>query len=299
MDRKTYKKFKALGIGEVLWDLLPEGKELGGAPANFAFHASQLHVDSSVISAVGKDRLGEEIIGILTKKNLADLVQKNEKPTGIVTVSLDEKGIPAYRIQEDVAWDYVEITGEALAYVKNVDAFCFGSLAQRSKKTQDTIHALLRSTRPDALKVFDINIRQHFYRRDMIESSLQLANILKINDDELRLVSDMFNLVGDESEIINQILGLYHLDYLAYTKGSSGSWLLSRQNTSYIETPKVKVADTVGAGDSFTAAMIAGLLHKLPFEDVHQLAVDVSAFVCTKEGATPHLPRGLVSRLYT
>jgi fructokinase len=294
---KTQKKLSAIGIGEILWDLFPEGKELGGAPTNFAFHINQMNIHSTIISAVGKDPLGEEIKEMIRNMNLDGLIQTNEKPTGMVSVTLDEKGIPQYIIHEDVAWDYVEITDKARNHASEVDAICFGSLAQRSNVTRNTIQTILRLVPKQSLKVFDINIRQHYYNRNLIASSLELANILKINDEELLLLSEMLNIDGEESEIINILLDIYKLDYLALTKGSVGSWLISPDNASFIETPDVNVKDTVGAGDSFTAAMVAGLLHGLSFVDVHQLAVDVSAFVCTQEGATPPLPENLVSRL--
>ncbi len=294
---KPQKDFFAIGIGEILWDLLPEGKMLGGAPTNFAFHIHQMHVNSAIISAVGKDPLGDEILRTIKGKNLVSLIQTNEKPTGTVSVTLDEAGIPTYIIHENVAWDFVETTGEGLEYAKKADAICFGSLAQRSPLTKNTIQNILKTASPDTIKIFDINIRQDFYHPELIESSLHLSNILKINDEELILLSEMLGLQGEEYELTEQIMDIYQLNYLALTKGSRGSWMFGQQESSFIQTPKVKVADTVGAGDSFTAAMVGGLLHGLPFEEVHQLAVDVSAFVCTKEGATPALSKELKSRL--
>jgi fructokinase len=266
-------------------------------PTNFAFHASQMNIHSVIISAVGRDPLGDEIKEILKASSLDELVQTNDKPTGTVSVTLDERGIPSYIIHEDVAWDYVETTAEAIDLAKKTDAICFGSLAQRSSKTRTTIQKILKTASSDALRVFDINIRQQFYSRDLIISSLNLANILKINEEELILLSEILDLEGDEYELTEQIMANYQLKYLALTKGSQGSWLFSRQNSSYIQTPEVNVADTVGAGDSFTAAMIAGFLHGLVMEEVHQLAVDVSAYVCKKEGATPALPKYLLSKL--
>ncbi len=296
---KSQNHFFAIGIGEILWDLLPESKMLGGAPTNFAFHIHQMNVAAAIISAVGKDQLGNEILNIIQKENLINLIQSNDYSTGTVSVLLDDSGIPNYTIHENVSWDFVELTREALEFAQKANAICFGSLAQRSSKTKNTIQKILQAASIETLKVFDINIRQHFYNRETIDSSLRLANILKINEEELRLLSEILDLQGKEYELTDQIMDIYQLDYLALTKGSHGSWLFSQHDSSYIQTPEVKVADTVGAGDSFTAAMIAGLLFDLPFEDVHQLAVDVSAFVCTKEGATPVLPPDLVSRLNT
>lgn len=294
---KSHNNFFAIGIGEILWDILPEGKMLGGAPTNFAFHIHQMNVKAAIISAVGMDPLGNEILKIIEEKHLVNLIQTNDNPTGTVSVSLDGAGIPNYIIHEKVAWDFVETTGEAIKSTEKANAICFGSLAQRSPLTKNTIQKILETASKETLKVFDINIRQHFYNPETIQSSLRLANILKINEEELILLSEILDLQGAEYELTDQIMDIYQLDYLALTKGSQGSWMFSQHDSSYIQTPKVKVADTVGAGDSFTAAMVAGFLHDLPFEDVHQLAVDVSAYVCTREGATPDLPKDLVSPL--
>jgi fructokinase len=290
--------FSVIGIGEILWDLLPEGKKLGGAPANFAVHARQMGLNAGIISAVGNDNLGTEILRIIREKKLVDMIQTNNKSTGTVSVSLSEDGIPDYVIHEEVAWDFIEPDTQALDFVKKAHAICFGSLAQRSEKSRNSIRKILTSVPTGAIKVFDINIRQNFYDPDLIQQSLGLANILKINDEELALLKELLEMTGNEFDIISQLLDSYQLDSLALTKGSRGSWLFSQQNSSYIETPKVKVADTVGAGDSFTAAMVAGILADLPFEEVHQFAVDVSAYVCTREGASPALPADLLSRLY-
>jgi len=293
----TKKEFIAIGIGEILWDVLPDSKKLGGAPTNFAFHAKQLGVQSAIISAVGNDPLGDEIHDIVNRTNLVNLIQSNEKPTGTVSVTLSDNGIPTYIIHENVAWDFVNTTREAKTFAENADAICFGSLAQRSEMTKKTIQNILRTSSAKAIKVFDINIRQNFYDKEIIENSLQLANVLKINEEEIVLFTEMFGISGDEFEIVNQILGAFNLDYLALTKGSQGSWLISSNDQSFISTPETRVVDTVGAGDSFTAAMVAGLLHGLPLKEAHQLAVDVSAFVCTQEGATPALPDHLKSRI--
>jgi len=293
-----HKNFFAIGIGEILWDLLPEGKMLGGAPTNFAFHINPMRVAAAIISAVGKDPLGTEILNIIEDKNLVNLIQSNAHPTGTVSVTLDEAGVPNYIIHENVAWDFVETTRAAINAAGKAHAICFGTLAQRSTSTQKTIRKLIKGANSEALIVFDINIRQDFYDRSAIESSLEMANILKINEEELLLLSELLDFKGMEFELTDQIMDRYHLDFLALTKGSQGSWLFSQHDSSYIQTPKVKVADTVGAGDSFTAAMVAGFLYGLPFEEVHQLAVDVSAYVCTQEGATPVLPADLISRLH-
>jgi fructokinase len=295
---KSPHKFSVIGIGEILWDLLPEGKQLGGAPANFAFHARQMGLNAGIISAVGNDILGREILRIIHEKDLMDLIQTNGNPTGTVSVTLDASGIPDYVIHEEVAWDFIKTAPEALDFAAKADAICFGSLAQRSETSRRSIREILAAAPAGVIRVLDINFRQHFYDLELIQESLNFASILKINDEELALFSEMMNMEGNEFDVISQILDAWPLEYLALTKGDRGSWLFSQQNSSYIETPKVKVVDTVGAGDSFTAAMTAGFLTGLPFEEVHQLAVDISAFVCTREGATPALPSDLLSSLY-
>jgi fructokinase len=288
---------RALGIGEILWDILPEGKKLGGAPTNFAFHSNQFDLESAIVSSVGRDELGHEIMDDINSTDIVNCISYNDKPTGTVSVKLDKEGIPTYIIHEDVAWDAIEISTEAMEFARTVDTVCFGSLAQRNETSRKAIYSLLDQIPTSTLKIFDINIRQHFYSREVIESSLEYASVLKINEEEIVLFVEMFGMSGDEFSIIDQIISRFGLDYLALTKGSNGSWLASRNRHSFLETPRVKVVDTVGAGDSFTAAMAAGILHENDLSDIHRLAVDISAFVCTQEGATPTLPDELKNRV--
>jgi fructokinase len=281
---------KVLGMGEILWDLLPNGRQLGGAPANFAFHAKQLDLDAGVVSAVGQDGNGKDILEMIMRFGLRSFIGVNENPTGTVSVTLNEHGVPVYIIHENVAWDFVDPMPDATEWARETAAICFGSLAQRSAQTRKTIHELLEIAPPGCLKIFDINLRQKFHTREIIESSLQEANILKINDEEIMILGEMFNL-GDQEEIIaERAIRQFRLDYLALTKGGTGSWMFSGFDSSWLPTPKVTVADTVGAGDSFTAAMAAGILSGKKLQDIHKLAVEVSAFVCTQRGATPELP---------
>jgi fructokinase len=289
------KPLKVIGIGEILWDLLPEGKQLGGAPTNFAFHAQQLGLQSSIISSVGDDTLGKEILETIEKTEIISFIDKIERPTGTVSVQLDKNGIPKYIIHEDVAWDFISPSESALEFAQQSHAVCFGTLAQRSETSYYSIQEILKIVPANALKVFDINMRQQFYNEEIISKSLEKANILKINEDEILVFADMFNISGDEFEIIHQIIRQYNLRLLALTKGDKGSWLVSRQEDSYLDTPDVPVADTVGAGDSFTAALVAGLLKGKPLKEIHQTAVDISAYVCTQKGATPVLPEHLIN----
>ena len=283
------KKFVVIGIGEILWDLLPDGKVLGGAPANFAWHAQQLGSRSSVISAVGHDDLGQEINDIIHHHALHNCMSISDKPTGTVEVEL-ENGIPRYIIHENVAWDHITLTAEALTVLSQADAICFGTLAQRHEISRNAIHQALSLVPDKCLKVFDINLRQHWYSEQVIRDSLEKSDILKINDEELAIVANMFKIRGAEEDICYNILSAYKLKMVALTKGSVGSLLLTGDNQSYIDTPIVDVIDTVGAGDSFTAALVAGWLRKESLSSIHDQAVTISAYVCTQRGATPVIP---------
>jgi fructokinase len=289
---KTYmdNSKKVIGIGEILWDMLPAGKQLGGAPTNFAYHAQQLGLRSAIISSVGNDELGHEIIQNIKDAGIINFIDIKEKSTGTVSVQLDKNGVPNYIIHEDVAWDFITPSEPALEFAGKADAVCFGSLAQRAETSFHSIQKILETVPDTALKVFDINMRQRFYSKDIILNSLKKANVLKINDEEILIFAEMFGLSGDEFEIMHQILNNYDLNILALTKGAEGSWLISREEDSYLDTPKVSVADTVGAGDSFTAGLVSGLLKNKPLKEIHRSAVDISAFVCTQKGATPTLP---------
>ena len=281
---------KVIGIGEILWDLLPEGKQLGGAPTNFAFHAHQLGLQSSIISSVGNDNPGKEILNVVDNSDIISFIDIIDRPTGTVSVQVDKNGIPKYIIHEDVAWDFISPSETALEFAKQSHAICFGTLAQRSETSYYSIQEILKTVPANALKVFDINMRQNFYNEYIISNSLEKANVLKINNEEILVFADMFGISGDEFEIMHQIIQQYDLKVLALTKGAEGSWLISQEEDSYLETPKVMVADTVGAGDSFTAGLVAGLLNDKPLKEIHRSAVDISAYVCTRKGATPVLP---------
>ena len=294
-----------IGIGEALFDCLPEGRKLGGAPANFAYHVSQFGLNGCAISAIGNDELGDEIVEKFNAVHLKHILPRVEQPTGTVKVTLDEKGVPQYEICLGVAWDNIPLTNEMLEIARNAQAVCFGSLAQRSETSRKTIHAFLDATPADALRVFDINLRQSWYTAEVIAESLQRANILKINDEELDVVATMLlgeptipgHLIAEDAEktrrICRELISRYDLDMLILTCGAIGSYVFTMEEESYITTPKVKVADTVGAGDSFTATFVAQLLLGKSIPEAHKKAVDVSAFVCTQNGAMPVLPEEL------
>ena len=279
------------GIGELLWDVLPTGKQVGGAPCNFAFHAMQAGCNSIVISAVGNDQPGDELLSALAGLNInCKFIQRNGFPTGTVTVKLNESGHPSYIIHENTAWDNVELNPETESKIKELDAVCFGSLGQRNSVSAVTIQRLLGSVKPACLKVFDINLRQHFYSPQIITKSLEFADVLKLNDEELPVLSELFTLTGDVKNQLKQLLDSFNLLYVVYTMGEKGSILMTGNEFSFLESPKVVVADTVGAGDSFTAVLVSGLLKGVPLNKVHEAATRTAAYVCTQKGATPVIP---------
>lgn len=282
-----------VGMGEALWDILPEGKKIGGAPANFAYHVSQFGLPSCVVSAVGDDALGKEITDNLTSKGLYQEIATVPYPTGTVQVELDEAGIPMYDIKENVAWDNIPFSAELEQLAKNTKALCFGSLAQRNIVSRETINKFLDAMpkSEDSLVVFDVNLRQGFYTKEILCNSMERCNILKINDEELVTVSRMFGYPGiDLQDKCWILLGKYNLKMLILTCGVNGSYVFTPGNVSFQPTPKVDVADTVGAGDSFTAAFISNILKGKSVAEAHAKAVQTSAFVCTRKGAMPILP---------
>lgn len=295
----TSRKPVIIGLGEVLWDMLPGGKILGGAPANFAYHCRQIGAESYVVSAVGKDDLGCEILEVMGRLQLpTEYVQIEENhPTSTVTVKLNHAGHPDYTIHQNVAWDYMPVEERSLELMAAADAICFGTLAQRSPLTRKSVNSYLEAAGPDCLKVFDINLRQTYFTQETLENSLGIANILKLNDDELEVLAEMFSLGDDQPVQAEKLMRMFDLQLVALTKGEAGSSLFTaKESSDYLSDP-VKTEDTVGAGDSFTAAMIMGLLKGLNLKDLHRLASDLAAFVCTQKGATPGLPEGLINEL--
>jgi len=281
-----------VGIGEVLWDMLPGGKKLGGAPANFAYHAGQFGIRSVVISALGNDALAVETVDALKSKGLNYVMPTVNHPTGTVQVSLDRNGTPTYSIKQGAAWDYLPFTSEIERIAQNCRAVCFGTLAQRSETTRSTINRFLNTTPSNCLKIFDINLRQNFYSKEIIEESLNLCTILKVNDDELKELKSIIGI--KENSLEKQCLRLikdYNIKVLILTCGTQGSYVITPKTLSFLNTPKVMVADTVGAGDAFTGAFCAAVLKGKSISQAHQLAVDISAYVCTQQGAMPVIPR--------
>lgn len=296
-----------VGLGEALFDCLPEGRKLGGAPANFAYHVSQFGLNGCAVSAIGNDELGREIIDNFTKVGLRYELPRVAYPTGTVQVTLSGNGIPQYDICQGVAWDNIPYTEEIAALAPNTKAVCFGALAQRNGVSRATIQAFLDAMPADAMKVFDINLRQNWYTQEIIEQSLTRCNVLKINDEELDIVAPMLlgtpttkeHLIAEKEElatvVCRQLIRKYNLDMLILTCGATGSYVFTETEVSKQSTPKVVVADTVGAGDSFTATFVAQILLGKSIKDAHRKAVEVSAFVCTQNGAMPKLPAHLLN----
>ena len=272
-----------VGLGEALWDVLPDGKKLGGAPANFAYHAGQFGLDTIAVSALGEDKLAEETIMALEEHGLTYLMPRVPYPTGTVQVTLSGDGIPSYEIRENVAWDNIPYTPEMTDIAKHCRAVCFGSLAQRNVTSWATIRQFLDDTPEDCLKIFDINLRQQFFTKNVIEESL-------------KRFSHLFGYEGlDMRETCQKILSTYGLQMLVLTCGTNGSYVFTPSITSFQDTPKVEVADTVGAGDSFTGSFCAAILNGKGIEEAHKIAVKVSAYVCTQNGAMPAYSKELVA----
>ncbi|MBO6045043.1 MAG: carbohydrate kinase [Bacteroidales bacterium] len=275
-----------VGIGEILWDMLPSGKALGGAPANFAYHAMRLGEEGWAVSAVGDDALGREILDIVASKKLNNLIALSDKPTGTVEVELDAKGVPTYNIMEDVAWDNIPYTPEMEELAKKADAVCFGSLVQRMS-SRDSVLRFVRAMRPEALKVFDINLRQHYYDREILEESMKLADILKINDEEIRIVAGMLGLGDDDAAACRSLIADYGLKLVILTRGAQGSEVVTADEVIPQAVGHVDVVDTVGAGDAFTAAFVVAYLRGDPLADAQRLASETASYVCSRKGAMP------------
>ncbi|MBR3766343.1 MAG: carbohydrate kinase [Muribaculaceae bacterium] len=275
-----------VGLGEVLWDMLPQGRQLGGAPANFAYHVSQLGYQGIIVSAVGNDALGNDIVKELDSHGIASRISIVDAPTGVVNVSVDDKGIPSYEIVENVAWDNIPYSEDLQYLASQAVAVCFGSLAQREVVSRDTIMQFIESLPPTCLKVFDINLRQRYYTREIIEWSLEHCDVLKLNDDELAIIKEMLEAttLSDDS-FVAKLKQLYDLKIVIFTCGEKGSSVYYDDEVNFELTPQVEVVDTVGAGDSFTAAFVATLLQGKSVVEAHRQAVATSATTCTHKGA--------------
>lgn len=288
------KPFLAIGLGEILWDILPEGRKLGGAPANFAYHVNQLGGLGIPVSRIGDDALGHEALEKLTGHDLnTDFISIDQTyPTGTVDALIDKYGAASYSFPDDVAWDFLALNDASLDLAARADAVCFGTLAQRSGISRKSIHGFLEAA-PGALKIYDINLRQNFYSADIIKSSMTLADVLKINAEELALVSEMLSLPRDEQAALSALMDRFNLNLAVLTRGSQGSLILSTDDVSDLPGKPVTVIDTIGAGDSFTAALVLAYLQSKSLDEINHYASDVAAYVCGHAGAMPEMPERL------
>ncbi len=279
-----------VGIGELLWDVFPEEKRLGGAPVNFCYHTSRYGLPSVAVSAVGEDEAGRQAKKLLSDKGVEFELPAVPYPTGTVSVTVDERGVPGYRFAEDTAWDHLSLNDRIVNLLERCRAVCFGTLAQRSEASRRTIRDALDYVPASALRVFDINLRQDYFSEEVITESLRRCDLLKINEEELSVLTEMFGLAGEEESACRSLMGEFGISAAILTLGTEGSRVFAGSETSYLPTPAVRVVDTVGAGDAFTAGFVAMTLKGHPLREAHREAVRLSAFVCTQKGAMPEVP---------
>ena len=283
-----------VGLGEVLWDVFPDGPRFGGAPANFACNAAGLAQSSAqiyMVSAVGRDTLGERAIEEITAHGVdASCVTQLAQPTGQVLVQVDEAGHASYEFAVDTAWDNLQWNDNLAQLARHTNAVCFGTLGQRSEASQTVIRRFVQSTPTECLRIFDVNLRPPFWTESVVLDSLSLANVLKCNEDELPIIASLLKLEGTDDSLLAELMERYSYRLVALTRGSAGSLLLDREGArSDLSGIATSIADTVGAGDSFTAALTLGTLNNLPLSTTHAWANRVAAFVCSCQGATPKL----------
>lgn len=295
MSVKNTKPFVIIGLGEVLFDVLPEGEKIGGAPMNFAYHAGALGARGVPVSTVGRDERGERALRELAGRGLpvAAISEDPDRPTGYVAAAVDGQGLARYVFPEDVAWDHLALNDAALAAAAEADAVCFGSLAQRSPDSRRAVARFLKATPEKTFKVFDVNLRQNFYSREILEASLRMADMVKLSDEELPVLADMFSLGSDEKTALMKLLRRHCLHLAVLTRGPRGSVIASLGEISEHPGERAEVADTIGAGDSFTAATVLGILNARPLDEINAHANKVAAYVCSQAGAMPPIPEAL------
>lgn len=291
MEKDNY----VVGLGEILWDKFGDAKRLGGAPANFAYHASRFGHEGLVVSAIGKDADGDDIVAELDRKRLPYHLERVYSPTGTVNVDLTDANNPVYTINTDVAWSRIQFTDELADIAAATKAVCFGSLAQWGPVTRETVGRFLDATPEGCLKVFDVNLRQSYYSKEILDSSFRRCDILKLNVEELQTIARLFGIEAwDRQSTCRDMMALAGCHILILTMGTEGSEILWEEGRSFLETPAVRVKSTVGAGDAFTGAFVGSLLTGASIPDAHGVAVHVAAFVCTREGAMPPYPERLI-----
>jgi fructokinase len=287
--------FKIVGLGELLWDLLPAGKQLGGAPANFAYITTLLGDEGIAASCVGSDDLGDEAIRRLKQLGVSTtFIQRDtDHPTGKVNVKLDRTGQPSFEICAPVAWDFLKWTAQWQTLAEQADAVCFGSLAQRSAVSRSTICCFLDATPVQTLRVFDVNLRQNFYTKEILSNSMQRARIAKLNHDEVPRVMQLLGFEPRDVESSAQrLLSLYNLELVCVTRGQAGSLLVRQDACCQHPGFPVKVRDTIGAGDAFTAALVHEFLRRSSLDRMNAVANQIGAWVASEAGAMPVLKPG-------
>lgn len=294
-------KKHVVAIGEVLWDVFPDGHRFGGAPANFACTAAGIGRDSihvSMVSAVGIDELGKQALHEFHNRGVDTAgVEQLPQQTGQVLVQLDVNGKASYEFASDTAWDNLAWTSKLERIAWSADVICFGTLGQRNSLSQETIRRFVSAASEKCLCILDINLRPPYWTENVILASLPLANIVKLNDEELPIVAELLRFTGSEESLLSQLIDRYKLQMIALTRGSRGSILLKADGavSDYTGEPTGKgepteIVDTVGAGDAFTAALAIGLLNDMPLNELHLRATQLAAFVCSRAGATPAIP---------
>jgi fructokinase len=283
-----------VGFGEFLWDVLPHATLPGGAPANFVWHAQQLGAHGALVSAIGNDQEGRDLAAWLEKMGLsADDVQVNCLPTGRVDVRVSSRGEPGYVIHEGSAWDSIVWVEPLKALARRADCVCFGSLAQRSRVSRETLQRFLHATRPECVRIFDVNLRHPMPAEGIIEQSMRLASVLKLNEEEWPFVAKRLGLSSSWEIGCRALLRDSTVSLVAMTRGAQGSVMLTNHQHFELPADPIEVNDTVGAGDAFSAALATGLLRGMPLREIQIVAMAVSAYVCTQEGATPRMPEAL------
>ncbi len=287
------KKYVIAAIGEILWDVLPGAEVLGGAPVNFAYHVTALGGRGIPISTIGKDLRGARALDQLRGRGVetAGISVAEGLPTGYVDISLDGEGVAAYRFPPEVAWDHLQANDFARNLRDELDAVCFGTLAQRSVDSRRTILDYLDGLRPGTVRVYDVNLRQDFYSREVVEFSLARADIVKLNDAELPLLAELLGFGrGEERLLLQEMLKRFGVSLAILTRGGQGSLLMTSKKTSVHPGIAAEIADTIGAGDAFTAAATLGWLGKMDLDRLNEMANRLAVYVCTRQGAMPDIP---------
>jgi fructokinase len=289
-----------VGLGELIWDLLPSGRSLGGAPSNFAYHSKLLGERAVIASRVGDDEPGRAALHRLANTGLvADYVQLDgDHPTGTVSVEIDARGEPHFTVNPNSAWDYLEMNPAWAELAQGANAVCFGTLGQRHPRARATILSFLGLMRPAALRLFDVNLRHSFFTTEMLRQSLELASVVKFNSDELSIAARMLELqASDEEGLSRSLIEMFGLDLVAITRGGNGSLLFTQGRAVEHRGYSVHVADTIGCGDAFAAALAHCLLRGLPLEAANESANRMGAWVATQSGATPSATRQTVEEI--